>query len=664
MPRKDFSMQLQESLTNIESSLVHSINFEGIALNVLTDELQFLLNAGCITIDSPTESVTNILPEEKQALGDSTKDFPWHQDESNMADVQLISHKNFPSIGELYKGRIPLRLTLQEITAAYKFAFQLGRHQWEMTIYYNPSSMPVRFWNVPQFFKYATQALVLVSRAFLHPEALLHDQPKRLELTFPMSKYLESVLEALRMRLIQHLAKVNGDLGLFAQNPFFLQFFLITGSSLSENRIHSSRFFPLGDQREKLADRNVLRKIRENLESKHLPPPPDFAGFITETYTWDSSNAFVGYSFDTASSIYLEDWQNEPRAKGVHLSEDEQRDRLIATTIMQSLRSETPHLFIFPLFASRQVIAVVVINCPQKIPQSDRLPLIRCARDTGFLLSLALETDDLVNHLYQEKQKAARAWSYKHITQSIMHEERANCRKLQAFLANLRRKYPVDSDPILWPYIDDISFFVEDKLQLIDEFAHSSDPTYSISDSVIYPSDHSGPPPSTLWDISLDQVRESVSRIGRLVNVDEWLDSLNVSFGDRLRKLQKIPNLSIQIFRRILLNLIKNSLAVAKKRNMKNRTLNLFLDVVADDAREYLQIKAEDNCGGFEDSLMPDTITVDTWTNYLIAKEISQGMGFLILCKYADGTGGKVVKENVTRPEAGARVVVTIGLKN
>src|SRR5712692_4105539 len=53
MQKKDFLRELQKSLTYIENSLTTSISFEGTASNLLIDELQFLLNCGCVAIDSP-----------------------------------------------------------------------------------------------------------------------------------------------------------------------------------------------------------------------------------------------------------------------------------------------------------------------------------------------------------------------------------------------------------------------------------------------------------------------------------------------------------------------------------------------------------------------------------------------------------------------------------
>ena len=666
MRKGEFSEKLQETLICIKNCLSTSINFEGNAPGLLIDELQFLLNPGCVIIESPSESFANILPDERRVVEKCTEGFPWKQDAGN-AGIQF-NHKNFPPIGELYTGNVPLLTRLHKVTDAFTFELQLNQNQWKVAIYCNPSNMSARFWEVPEFFRFISEALKIVSAAN-NPYMELHDKLRRLSSDFEESDYLEIVFRSLRDRIAEHLAKENEKFITFAKNPFFIQFFIRCPPAVaafgSENKKPSLRFFALKNQKTELNNPDIVKRIKENLKSKHLLPPPDVAKFITRDYLWDSNNAFVGYSYDTASSLYLEDWQNEPRASGIHLSPDEKEKREIATTIMQSLRDETPHLFIFPLYANKETIGAVVINCPEDIEPSTRIGPVRTSRELGFLISIAINTDDVVNHLKEEKAKAAQVQSYKHATQYVMHDERAYCRLIQVFLAELRTKYPVDSDPAIGKYIDLISYIVEDKSQLVDEFASNDNPLHYVPEGIIYPSRRAEPESS---NISLDRVKEIIIQLQELFDTKKLFRPVILNFGDRLRELEMIPNLDEHILSRIFANLIKNSIAQAKSKNLKNGSLNFHLELIANDMGEYLQIKATDNCGGFNDPQIPDKITTDNWLEYMNKKYLDKGIamrgiGFLTFCKYVQSTGGQFLKKNIADPEAGAQIILTIGLK-
>jgi signal transduction histidine kinase len=665
MQKEDSLRELQKSLTYIENSLTTSISFEGNAPNLLIDELQFLLDPGCITIDSPEGTFANILPDEKQLVLAYTERFSWDDCSGASEDVN-VRHKRFPRIDEVSTPHDPpLRLALKGVNVAHEFVLRspVSDSPWRLAIYCNSDKVSVPFCEFPQFNKLVGEALQSISRLYNPNQAPPHEQLQRLYYTFQKSPYLESVLEALRARIVQHLSRRDGLFAPFTNDKFFLQFFLVSENSDSDSQKHWLRFFPLQDQKDEINDPTVVERIKKNLESKSLTVPTDIAKFIAEDYLWDSNRSFVGYSFDTTASLYLTNWEEEPRAKGVHLSIDDQVQRNIATAIMQTLRRETPHLFIFPLFANRQVIGVTVINCPMDIDPSARVAPIRSARDLGFLISLALETDDLVNHIQEAKERAAQVMSYKHATQSIMHEERSYCMELESFVATLREKYPVDDDAEISPQIDLISFIVRDKLELVDEFAASDDPIRTVSKKFLYPSKQTRQPPEGVADVSIEELTTIVQRLDRLFNTEKRLRSIDLKLGARLLQMGAVADFSSLILSRILGNLIRNSVAQAKKKNSTDARLELDMEIIDDDLRTFLQIRAEDNCGGFEDQGTPHEITFDSWMQYLNNKEIRRGKGFLILSKYASASGGTCRVDNVEHPQRGARVTITIGLQ-
>jgi hypothetical protein len=675
--QEDSWRELQKSLTYIENSLTTSISFEGNAGNLLIDELQFLLDPGCITIDSPEGAFANILSEEKELLLDFTERFSWGNCPGASEGV-VVRHKNFPRISELGIPRDPpLRLALSDVNGAHEFVLTnpASNSSWKLSIYYNSDKVSVPFCEFSEFNKYVGDALQSISRFFSPNQAKPHEKLERLYYKFQKSHYLEKVLEALRDRIVQHLSSKNRLFAQFTRDKFFLQFFLVSEDPDSANPKHWLRFFPLQDQKDEIKDPLAVERITQNLQAKNLMVPTDIAKFIAEDYLWNSDRSFVGYSFDTEASLYLTNWEEEPRARGVHLSVEDQTQRSIATTIMQTLRRETPNLFIFPLFANKQTIGVAVINCPIDIDPSARVAPIRSARDLGFLISLALQTDDVVNHLQEEKEKAAQVMSYKHATQSIMHGERSYCRELERFLSLLRRKYPVDSDPEISPHIDLISYIVRDKLQLVDEFAASADPIRDVSEKFLYRSEEPSPPPGEIANISIASIDSMVERLDHLFNKPfnkAVLNSITVEFGKKLTEQGSIPNFSSLVLSRILGNLIRNSVAQARKRKVvrAKSILTINLDLIGDPPTSWVEIAAQDNCGGFEDDRMPREITFDNWMKYLnnkeirrSDKEIRRGMGFLMLSKYAAATGGKCLVDNVDQPERGARVIVTLGLK-
>jgi hypothetical protein len=666
MQKENFLRELQKSLTYIENLLTTSINFEGIAPSLLIDELQFLLNPGCIAIDSPVKSYANILPYEQELLQDCTKDFPWKEGESKMPFLQF-SCKKFQPIRELYKGSEPFRLALREVTAAYAFALQTDWGKWRVTIYCDPDSISFPFWEFLEFFEFVTKALEFTSIIFNTTQPAQHGRLDRLYSRVEESQYLESILENLAQRIVDHLSKANHRFAEFAKNPLFLQYFFITGDYSPESHKPWLRFFLLRNQRQRLRD--SIEIIREKLKSNGLLEPPDIEKFVTKDYRWNSDSAFVGYSCETGTSLYLSDWENEPIAKGVHLSGEEQQNRRIATTIMQALRDEPPNLLILPLFADRQAIGVLVINCPEDVELSPRILTIRSTRDVGYLLSLALQMDDLVNRIQEEKRKAAQAQSYRHVTQSLLHSEGTYCMELEAFLEQLKETGSL-KDPSLAPFVKRISYFVRDKNSLDKEFSATDDPVREIPLEFIYPTYRGIQPESAVIPVSYLTEMSTLLRDlfcrGREGNL-----KVDSSFGSLLKSIGKIVNLEYYVVARVVANLIRNSSRVATERNIQQPKLRLTFEILRQENREVLQITAEDNCKGFSDDMLAKTkgnITFDSWSSYLNAKDkdeknkISRGMGFFMFAKYTTAIGGFCHIANILQPEKGASVELLLPL--
>ncbi|MGH8602881.1 MAG: ATP-binding protein, partial [Gammaproteobacteria bacterium] len=541
------------------------------------------------------------------------------------------------------------------------------QNQWKLTIYCNPDSVPAQFLKFKEFSNFVAEVFQLTAKLFNSTQPAPRDQIERLYSQFEESEYLESVLEALRDRIVQHFSKTNSHFEVFVKNPSFLQFFLVTDGRSPENQKHWLRYFPLRDQREILGDLNrkipanpdMVKKIRENLESKCLPLPQDFSSFITKDYRWNSERAFVGYSYDTATSLYLRDWQKEPRARGIHLSEKEKHERNIATTIMQSLRGDTPHQFIFPLFSKKQAIGVVAINCPEDVERSARIVPIRSARDLGFLISLALQTDDLVNHIQKEKRKMAQVQSYKHVTQSILHGEGSYCMELQAFLETLENTGSVKANPSLAPFVDRISYMIRDKKNILEEFMATKDPIREVLKQYLYPTLQGVPPKHA--DIPIGILLGMDKHLYNLFCRDGHLE-LNLNPGPCLKANGKIVNLNYYVLARIVANLIRNSNRVANERNLEQRKLCIIMEILQQESRNCLQIIAEDNCGGFDDDEMPRDITFDTWSAYLNTTESPRGMGFFMFARYATASQGHCHISNILEPEKGARVEILLSL--
>jgi len=491
-PNEDFIQKLQNSLSCIENLLFTSINFEGTPPTLLIDELQFLLNAGCVIIDCPPDvAYANILQDEKAALMSCAETYAWVEVSSGSASGFLtVRWKEFPALVSGSPTNEPLQLALNKVSSAYEYTLRNNggdAKDWTLTIYFEPAAVLTPFWDVPEFRKFIEEALRLVLTKFDPASRLRIAGTETLYRCFYNSSYLTYVLETLQQRIDKHLRQQNNRFAAPNSPGFFIQFFLVTDSGAGDGHRHRLRYFPMPDERPALQDPRTIGQIKDALRKAQLPVPEDITKFITEDYFWTAENAFVGYCCDTAASLYLEDWQNEPRAQGAHLDSDQVEQRRMATLIFQSLRRNTPHQFLLPLFANMRPIGVVVINCPEKIDVQSRLVPIRSARDLGYVVTMALKTDDLVNHLQEKKLQAAEVSSYKYITHSMLHTEGAYCMEIDRFLEEIKREEIVRNYPQLSPFVRRLTFIVTEKKSLIDEFRSIEDPVRNVLTKHLYP---------------------------------------------------------------------------------------------------------------------------------------------------------------------------------
>lgn len=630
---------------------------------LLIDELQFLLNAAFVTVDFAGRRFANVLHEEDHQVQECISAMPSTEAPQLHPSVRIVMRR-FKPIRDLAPDvHIPLRLPIQHVTAELSFLVTTRPAlKSTFTIYCNSETSPTHFWALPEFSDFLAQASAFLADAPVPPLGESHHQLTRLYSQFEESEYLESVLNALRDRVVEHLSRTNEHFAEFATHPFFLQFFLATDGSDFSDAARWLRFFPLRDQLRMLSDPSVTEAIRETLTQSSLPVPSDIARFITHDYLWNSSRAFVGYAYETATSLYLSHWEDEPRAQGVHLSKEEQTERAVATAIMQALRSDTPHLLILPLFANRQSIGVAVINCPESVPLRTRIGPVRSARDLGFLISLALKTDDLVNHIQEEKRRATQVRSYKHATQSILHGEGSYCMELESFLQYLSEASPPGRDPRLDAYTSRLSYIVRDKKSMIEEFKATADPIRHVPPQYLYPTLQGIPPEQTR--IPLAQISDLVELLETICCPDGHLQ-ITPRFGSALLTAGGVLDLDYYVLARIFGNLIRNSSRIATERAIIHPACELSLDLQRTNGIFGLRITALDNCGGFDADILAKTrgaVTFDSWSAYLSEKERPRGMGFFMLARYAAASNGYCYIANMPSPSpAGARVDLLIG---
>lgn len=370
-----------------------------------------------------------------------------------------------------------------------------------------------------------------------------------------------------------------------------------------------------------------------------LDVPKDLLRFI-RSYTWDSKRSFAGYVADTGAAIYADDWHTEPLVQGDLVSDEEQRERKLAMMVLQAARKWPSNLFEIPLLVGPQLFGVAQINLNQPIPDGKRILPVRSLRDSGFLLRIALRSDEEANHV-------ASLSAYKHCMQSIMHHEGRFTKYLGGFIQDLS-SVGLDGP---WPSATRLfAAIVRERVQVCEEFQEQTDPLISIEPTKIYRS------ATTTADIVL------------MLDVIKRLYQDAIPGEVHLRISEAVPPtltpLEPQVVQRVLREILWNSFRYGH-RATSPRT-DVFLDVKGDNPAT-LEITVEDNFGGFdEDDDMPREITFESWSEYVHRKDLTHGMGYFTLARYARATNGSCSRENWMSPDGtiGARVVVRLGLES
>ena len=464
--------------------------------------------------------------------------------------------------------------------------------------------------------------------------------------------------------ILSYLADQGSEFLDVSNNPFMLQFFLLfsTQPELDQKGIqgHTLRYFPLKTERARLQSTEVNSEILSNLAARslHLAPAQTPSEF-SRNYPWRASSSLVGYAYETGAARYFADWQQEPITRG-----EEDVDRDIATTIMQTVRGSTPHQFTIPLFADRGRVGAIIINTRSAISEAGRLLSIRCARGCGLPLEMALKMDDEVNNITAQLTEVR---TYKHVLSSLLHEEGTYLTVLGNFYDSIY--FPDPKNPVeSWE--PKVRHILADRDQLVSEFETSPrdpgtgavDPIRHIQAKTIF---HRL---GATHDTTIEKLEDSLNLLKELFPQAKILRT-EFRRGSGNRALTAVPGVKTMVLLRILGNLMRNTARVASGRRIESPYLEFSFDTTMRQGRSYLEIVATDNCGGFKDDVPVGEISFEIWSNYL--KELEKhdskihGMGYLTLLKYALSTKGLFKIGNTMDEQGmrGARIVLQIGLE-
>jgi signal transduction histidine kinase len=468
------------------------------------------------------------------------------------------------------------------------------------------------------------------------------------------SQYLKIILGKLKSSVIEHLRERHSAFS--EASDFLVQYFI----AFQDEEDHKGlRYFPLEEESRKLEDANDVDAIVAELHASgdRLPNEANVRQFITK-YDWISTSSFVAYVQESRCALYLKDWKEEPLVKEPAVETAEQRrDRRIATVIMQHFRGNTPDQFIVPFFYEGTVFGLMLLNCQHTIAPEHRLLLIRSARDVAPQVYLAIATDELVNHVEQEKRKAAQVRAYRYAVNAMLHEEARFCQKILKHLEGQS-----DEDP----KVAQLLFMADEKQQAVREYRGSNAPLTRVEDEALYPS----------TNVSVNVLHEYAEWINAIYNPANEI-RLKFAIGSRLSTCGAIPNFEGLIIARVMINLVKNSLNASQDIPELGRSAQLLLsvDLVSENNAEFVEISARDNCGGFEleELVAWRMLTAQGCIDYLNRKEeagkrdsSASGMGLLIIAKYIDSTGGEGGVRNVQDRDSdrvGAEVYVKLKLR-
>jgi len=660
---------LEESQVVVAQSLTSSLGFQGDPQLLAIDELQFILRPAAITFDRGKTLRGNVIEAdrrlllEQQETPDALKAERTAQSVSGPLSVRVRRYEFPPIQPTPYRN---LLKAMHGIYAADEFSVTYREELCKLTLYYNQDTEPQR-----QVFGSALEELVAQSlllwtellpevRRTGSPHSRQHD---RLYKDFAGSPYLELVLHNLREMILRHLGGPGSEFEDVGGNPFLLQFFLLFSTEPEPDQTgvmsHTLRYFPLKAERERLdateMKREILRKLTDkSLQLAKAQSPSDFS----RHYPWRASKSLVGYAYETGAARYFPRWQDEPITQG-----GDDTDRDIATTIMQTVRGDTPHQFTIPLFANRERIGAIIINTKNAISEAGRLLSIRCARGAGLPLEMALDMDDEVNNI---TARLTEVRTYRHVLSSLLHEEGRYITVLGSFRDSVYSPSP--ENPV-GPWQTQIQHIIADREQLVNEFNTSPrdqgtgavDPIRNIPASAIF---HGLGP---AFDTPMDELNNSVSVLKEVFPQAKIL-RMKIPSETQNPTRTTVPALKSTVLRRIIGNLMRNSATVASGREIDDPYLDLSFDVVKRVGRSYLEIVATDNCGGFVAGVPRGEISFEIWSNYLKDLEGREptihGMGYLTLLKYASSTKGvfRIENREDEQGRTGARITLEIGL--
>ena len=665
-----------------------TVGFRGDPRQLVIDELQFVLRPAAVTFDHANESPRgNLIQEHSEFLRDQkansgalkTQETFDSEDGSSAGPIQ-IHYKRFEFPPVQNAGfRTPLLKALIGIVAADEFRIQ----SWTITLYYNQHGD-----GGPQ-----VRTDGQLSEAFRHhfASSVRHlstfkaSNNPPLEQWLPLigsSPYLRLVLEELRDQILRHLEKVHlGVFGRILENPFTLQYFLRVGTGRSAGGPVVDEhlcYFPLKEEVNALEDsEDVLKSaISREFPGEKSPLGPERPVDFISRYPWEATRSLIGYTVKTGAARYFPDWTDEPILQEGDEKGSTRVDRRIATAIMQTMRAGTKHQFNIPLYASNELFGAIIVNTKEKILWDAQAFPVWCARQVGWVIDSALKMDPAVNDMARKianaEARANQVRAYKHMLHSLVHHEGSYCETLDRLVAEIAGTPNVPETIRAWRPL--LEYTSEDRKQLVSEFLHAPvDQLTGDPDSVMLVAAKDIYYDRGNTDLSIEDVENDLLVIERIFNSSDTI-KINVSAGPVLHKRRTVPSLKLQVLRRIISNLFRNSLNCAKFLGKADAEAKFSLEVDAEQNPKRLTLIATDNCEGIQDSAFPfGKIGVQAWIDYLnelekkpTKRESVRGMGFLTIARYAEATGGEFVAQNYRNQDGqvvGAKITVCLGLE-
>lgn len=658
-----------------------TVGFQGDPQLLVIDELQFVLRPAAVTLDHRDDRRGNVIPEhhrilaDRKALPDAQKHHETFSVQDGFGAVSIEYQRfEFPPL-ENAKCETPLLQELIGVAAADEFRLD----DWTVTLYYNPYNPELERGPqvgtddlLAQAFRRHFGSSVKQLCNFRQPSGQVPTAPPTL---IAKSSFLRLVLKVLRDQILTHLQRIDPrrfpDITAI---PFALQYFLMVDTNHTENGAVKDAhlcYFPLEDEIRILDEqKDVLNSAiaaglgDDAVIDRH---PVDFI----RRYAWEAARSLIGYTFSTRAARYFPDWTTEPIVQVVDDSAKASIDRSIATVIMQTIRKGTNHQFNIPLFANNELVGAIIVNTQEIIPWEARVLPVWCARQVGWVIAAALTMDPQVNNMARKiaaaEARVNQVRTYQHMLQSLVHHEGSYCEMLGRLTGDLAGP---DVPKVLQAWRQLIEYTSEDRRQLVSEFENApaeelsgtADRVLAVALDNVY---------DKVTDVPVDEIQRDLQTMKQLFYDSEGVIRVEIDFGPNLTNRGSVPLLRQQVLRRMISNIYRNSLNVAKDRP-SGAFLKFVLEIDDPKTATELRIHAKDNCGGIEDQEFPlGRITVKGWVDYLNALETRprgdgrevHGMGFLTVARYAEATEGQFEVHNWSdNSAAGAEIIVTLGL--